>query len=129
MALTETTIRTKDYQSRSLARVVRGTLYQHDPSHVAHALYLLASGSPDNAVIIASTVKLHNYFEIEMPHKDCKAEHKHPEPKWYTSIIARAFPDVAPEHRDVVRLLGQDRNVVRVPIIEPLEVSWRDDVS
>jgi hypothetical protein len=119
-------MKVKDYDSHTFARTVRGTLYQHDPSHVSYALFLLAEKAPDNCVIIASTVKLANYFEIVEPHPSCKATHSDVQPVWWTAISARAFPDVDTDHVRVVRLIGEKNRTVRVPIMEPLTVSWKE---
>ena len=123
-ALVGPTIRTKEYASQTLGYRVRGALYDVIPEQKDYALYLLASHAPEDAVIIPSSVRTHVTFVIVEPHKDCKEEHKEPEPQWWTDIIARAFPAVAPKDRRVVRLIGENSNFVRVPIIEPLEASW-----
>lgn len=127
---TSLTFLTRDYASRTLGLVVRGSLYEAIPEQKDYALYLIASKAPENCVVIPSTVHTKVDFVIEMPHPDCKAEHAEPQPKWYTSITIKAFPDVDKEHVRAVQSLGERLNVVRVPVIRPFTVEdFSDNVS
>lgn len=115
-------IETKDYYSKTLAMRVKGALYDFDPSQKEYATELLIGGAPKNCVVIASTVKTHVEFFIVEAHPDCMADHKF-EPVWYTSITARAFPDVDSDHRRVVQSFGERLTIVRVPIIKEITVN------
>lgn len=119
----------REYQSGTLAKRVRGTLYNHDPQHRLFALEELASGMPLGTVLIPDTLHLSTYFAIldnPEPHPECNALHKVPEPAWWTDITARAFPDVDPEHMRVVALIGKTNHIVRVPLIRPLTAHWME---
>jgi hypothetical protein len=108
----------KEYESRTLGLVVKGSLYDTIPEQRNEAVYQIVSKAPRNCVVITSTVKTDVHFVIEEPHPDCKACHCEQQPVWYTSITARAFPDVFPEHWDKVRLFGEKNRVVVVPVMK-----------
>ena len=124
--IASTSFRVKDYQAGTFGMKVRGTLYQHDEDHRNFAVGLIAGKVPAHTVVIPSTVSLYTWFTIKYEWSD-REQDIIPVPVWWTAITIRAFADVALEHESVVRSIGRDSTLVRVPIIEPLEVDWSHD--
>ena len=119
MTVRDLAIESKLYYGKTYAKTVRGSFYD-SPANRSLAYRTLAAGARSSTVIIPETVRTSVHVRVATPHRDCEAGHLPSELVWYTTISARAFDEVSPEHRAVVLSLGATLSVIRVPVIRKL---------
>ena len=119
MTVRDLAIESKFYYGRTYAKTVRGSIYDY-PANKGLAYDTLSSSAPTSIVIIRETVRTSVHARTVTSHPECYAGHLPEELVWYTTISARAFDEVSPEHRIMVLTLGANMNVVRVPVIRKL---------